>query len=235
MSGLPPTQPPPPPQVPMAPPYQPAPSPARSLSVFKAVGYFVAGTFWFVLNGTPVAPVGLLGLLGLLKEKKKLATALLVLAGCALGGIGTGISVRYRTNPPFIGIHVGIGLHPTFNRMILQRKFERIGLLDEGKAVADTALEAMRAGDRQAFGECFDPIAFKGAEEVDQVFRDFDEKLGSIKSFRHVDASMMWLPALDKSIHVLWYEVETSKAGAIRVQIGLHKTPEGWKLLNISG
>jgi len=220
--------------MPVAPPYRPAAGPARSLSILRAIGYFVAGTFWIVLNGTPVAPVGLLGLLGLLKEKRKLATAILVLAGCALGGIGTGINLRYTTDPSFIEIHVGIGLHPTFNRMILQRKFERIGLFDEGKALADTALKAMKVGDGQAFHACFDPIAFKSAEEVDQFFRDFEEKVGSIKSFRQVDAGMMWSPALKKNLHLLWYKVETSKAGAIRVQIGLHKTPEGWKLLNIN-
>ena len=234
MSGVPPSPPPPPPQVPVAPPYQPAPSPARGLSALKAIGYFLAGTFWFVLNGTPVVPVGLLVLLGVRNEKKKLAAAVLALTGCVLGGIGTGISLRYTTNPPFTDFHVGIGLHPTFNKMILQREFERIGLLDEGKARADTALEAMKAGDRQAFRECFDPIAFESTEEVDQFFREFDEKVGSIKSFRHVDAGMMWFPPLNKSIYVLWYEVETSKAGAVRVRIGLHKTPEGWQLLNVN-
>ena len=234
ISGIPPSPPPPPPQMPVAPPYQPAAGPATSVSVLKAIGYFVAGTFWIVLDGTPVAPVGLLGLLGLLKEKKKLAMALLVLAGCALGGIGTGISLRFTTEPPSVGIHFNIGLHPTFNRKILQRKFERIGLLDEGRARADTALEAMKVGDRQAFHACFDPIAFKSAEEVDQFFRDFEEKVGSVKSFRLVDAGMMWSPPLNKNIHVLWYKVETSRAHAVRVQIGLHKTPEGWRLLNIN-
>jgi hypothetical protein len=235
MSGVPssPPPPPPPPQMPVVPSYQPVPSRPRGLSALKAIGYFVVGTFWFVLNGTPVAPVGLLALLGLLTEKKKAAMALIVLAGCVLGGIGTGVNLRFTTEPPSVDIGFSVGLHPTFNRMILERRFGRIGLLDEGRALADTAIEAIRAGDRQAFTSCFDPRDLDSAEGIDQFLRDFVEKVGSIKSFRQVDAGMMWFPPLNKSIYVLWYKVETSKADAVRVRIGLDKTPEGWKLLSI--
>jgi hypothetical protein len=219
--------------MPVAPPYQQAPSSRGGLSVLKGIGYFALGTFWIVVDGMPVAPVGLLGLLGLVKERRKLAMALIVLAGCVLGGIGTGISVRYWTNPPFIEFHVGIGLHPTFSKMVFQRQFRRIGLLDEGKALADKALEAIKAGDQKVFRECFDPIAFKAAEDVEQFFALFEEKVGSIESFRNIDAGTTWSPELKKNIYVLWHEVETSKAGAVRTQITLHKTAEGWRLLGI--
>jgi len=228
-------------QVPTAPPPQAASPPEQlsgrargGLGTLKKIGYFVGGTVWVVVNGMPVAPIGLIGLLGVISEKRKLATALLVLGGVALGAIGTGISLRTTTDPPSIGIHFGIGLHPRFNEWLMQARIKRSGVLDEGKALADKALEAMKAGDAATFRDCFDPIAFKGQMEVEQFFRTFSDKMGAVGAFEFSSAGLMWLPELRKQVYVLYYNVETSKADTVPVRIALHKTADGWRLLNIS-
>jgi hypothetical protein len=230
----PPAQPPPPPQADVGPPGQLSGRARRGAGTLKKIGYFVGGTVWVVVNGMPVAPVGLIGLLGVISEKRKLATALLVLGGCALGAIGTGISLRTTTDPPSIGIHFNIGLYPRFNEWLVQRGIERSGVLDEGRALADKALEAMKAGDATAFQACFDPIAFKGQVEVEQFFRTLSDRIGAVGTFDYSSAGLMWLPELRKQVYALYYNVETTKAGTVVVRIGLHKTADGWKLLNIS-
>jgi hypothetical protein len=227
-------QPPPPPQATVEPPEQLSGRARGGRGTLKKIGYFVGGTVWVVVNGMPVAPVGLIGLLGVISEKRKLATALLVLGGCVLGAIGTGVSLRTTTDPPSIGIHVGIGLHPRFNEWLAQRGIERSGVLDEGKALADKALEAIKAGDAAAFRSCFDPIAFKGQVEAEQFLHTFSDKLGAVGTFEYSSAGLVWLPELKKRVYVLYYNVETTKADTAVVRIGLHKTADGWRLLSIS-
>lgn len=216
------------------PPVQRPQAQRAGVSVLKKIGYFIGGTFWVVVNGSPMIPVGLVVLLAVLSEKRKLVPAVLVLVGCAIGAVGTGISFRYYTEGPSVGIHFNIGLHPKFNDMLLQRKVRASGVLDEGRAVADAALEAMKAGDAEAFSGCCDPRAFKGTDEIEGFFRTFREKLGTIESFEQAGAGMTWLPEWKKMIYVLFYDVETSKEGRVRVCIGLDKTSGGWKLVNIN-
>jgi hypothetical protein len=205
---------------------------STGLSVLKKIAYFLCGTVWVVVDGLPVGPVGLVALLGVFGEKKKLATVLLVLGGCALGAIGTGFSIRTTTDPPRMEFHVGIGLHPKFNEMLARRQMERSGVLDEGRALAEQAIGALREGDVQAFRACFDPIVFTSDAEVEAFFRTFSEKLGTIESFEYAQLDRINIIELKKVVPLLRYEMHTNKAGPTELRIGLHKIDGRWRLLS---
>jgi hypothetical protein len=228
----PPVPPPPPPPTAFGPPQQAPGRAPGGLSALKKVGYFVGGTVWIVLNGLPVAPVGLIGILGVISEKRKLLTALLVLGGVVLGGIGTGISVRITTDPPSTGFHFNVGLHPKFNDWLVEAHFKRSGVLDEGREVAEKAIESLRNGDVETFLACFDPTVFEDEEEVRSFFREVSEELGTIESFEYVELEKVRIVELKRLVPLLRYQVHGSRSGPVKLEIGLHKTSDGWRAVS---